>query len=63
VPKLLFTVEPGALLPPPLVAWCRANLPRLEVVELGNGIHYVQEDHPHEVGRHLAEWVRRLRDR
>jgi haloalkane dehalogenase len=60
LPKLLFAVEPGALVQPPLVAWCRANLPNLEVVELGRGIHYVQEDHPHAIGDHLADWVRRL---
>src|SRR5436309_5576228 len=27
LPKLLFTVEPGMLVPAPLVAWCRASLP------------------------------------
>lgn len=60
LPKLLFAVEPGALIPPPLVAWCRANLPNLEVVELGLGLHFIQEDHPHAIGQRLAEWVRRL---
>jgi haloalkane dehalogenase len=60
LPKLLFTVEPGALVPPPLVAWCRDNLPNLEVVALGAGVHFVQEDHPHEIGERLAQWIRRL---
>jgi haloalkane dehalogenase len=60
VPKLLFAVEPGALIPPPLVAWCREHMPALEVVDLGQGLHFVQEDHPHEIGRRLAEWIRRL---
>jgi haloalkane dehalogenase len=60
VPKLLFTVEPGILTPAPMVAWCRANLPSLEVVELGRGLHYLQEDHPHAIGQRLAEWVARL---
>jgi haloalkane dehalogenase len=60
LPKLLFTVDPGVLIPPPVAAWCRANLPALEVIELGAGLHFVQEDHPHEIGEHLAAWVRRL---
>jgi haloalkane dehalogenase len=60
LPKLLFTVEPGALMSPPLVAWCREHLPNLEVVPLGQGIHYIQEDHPHALGEHLAEWIGRL---
>jgi haloalkane dehalogenase len=61
LPKLLFTVEPGVLIPRPMVAWCRANLPDLEVVELGAGIHFIQEDHPQAIGTHLAEWIRRVR--
>jgi haloalkane dehalogenase len=59
VPKLLFTVEPGALVKAPLVEWCRAHLPNLDVVELGHGFHFLQEDHPHEIGAHLAAWLRR----
>src|SRR5947208_9376503 len=46
LPKLLFTVEPGMLVPAPLVAWCRASLPKLDVIALGRGLHFVQEDHP-----------------
>jgi len=57
VPKLLFAAEPGVLMPAPVVAWCRASLPNLEVVELGAGRHYLQEDHPHEIGRALARWI------
>jgi len=61
LPKLLFTVEPGMLVRAPLVAWCRANLPKLDVIALGRGLHFVQEDHPHAIGEHLAAWVRRTR--
>lgn len=57
VAKLLFTVEPGVLIPAPVAAWCRAHLTNLEVVPLGAGLHFVQEDHPHAIGRHLARWV------
>jgi len=60
LPKLLFTVEPGALVGAQLVAWCKQNLPSLEVILLGPGVHYVQEDHPDEVGRHLSDWLGRL---
>src|SRR5207302_10799898 len=47
--------------PAPLVAWCRASLPKLDVIALGRGLHFVQEDHPHAIGEHLAAWVRRTR--
>jgi len=53
----------------PTLAWPRElpiegqHLPNLEVVSLGRGLHYVQEDHPHAIGERLAEWVRRLAQR
>jgi haloalkane dehalogenase len=59
LPKLLFTADPGGLVREPLVTWCRENLPNLEVVDLGPGIHFLQEDHPHEIGRALAAWLAR----
>jgi haloalkane dehalogenase len=59
LPKILFTAEPGAMVRPPLVAWCRENLPNLEVVALGKGSHFLQEDHPHALGEKLADWLRR----
>jgi len=43
------------------VAWCRASLPKLDVIALGRGLHFVQEDHPHAIGEHIAAWVRRTR--
>jgi len=60
VPKLLFVATPGALIPAPMVEWARSALPNLEVVELGEGIHYVQEDHPDEIGRGIARWLAEL---
>ena len=60
VPKLLFTSTPGGLMSPALIAWCRAHLPALEVLDVGAGIHYLQEDQPHAIGRGLADWISRL---
>ncbi len=57
VPKLLFHAAPGALVPPEMVEWCVANLENLETVDLGEGIHFLQEDHPHEIGTELARWL------
>src|SRR5262249_27608572 len=61
LPKLLLTFAPGGLVPAPAVEWCRASLPNLEIVPLGEGRHYVQEDHPHEMGRAIAAWLERVR--
>ena len=56
LPKLLFYARPGAIMQAPLVAWCRENLKNLQVVDLGEGIHFLQEDHPHLIGSELARW-------
>lgn len=56
LPKLLLTAEPGALIRAPMIAWCKEHLPNLEVVAVGAGVHYLQEDEPDAVGRALAEW-------
>ena len=37
------------------------SLPKLDVIALGRGLHFVQEDHPHAIGEHHAAWVRRTR--
>jgi haloalkane dehalogenase len=57
IPKLLFSAAPGAIMPPPIVEWCKANIKNLETVDLGEGIHFLQEDHPHEIGEALTRWL------
>jgi haloalkane dehalogenase len=57
LPKLLFHATPGALTPPLVVEWARSALPNLQTVDLGEGIHYVQEDHPDTIGKELARWL------
>lgn len=60
LPKLMFAATPGAIGTADTVAWCRANLPALEIIDLGAGVHYLQEDHPDAIGHGLAAFVRRL---
>ena len=60
LPKLLFTATPGALITAPVVAWCQQNLSNLKVVDIGPGIHFVQEDNPHLIGTELANWYSSL---
>jgi haloalkane dehalogenase len=57
LPKLLFYASPGAIVVGPVLDWARANLKNLETVDLGEGIHYLQEDYPHAIGRELARWL------
>ena len=60
LPKLLFHGEPGVLISEPIVAWSRENLKNLKVVNIGPGIHYLQEDNPHLIGQELARWYDKL---
>jgi haloalkane dehalogenase len=35
-------------------------LSNLTTIDVGEGIHYLQEDHPHEIGEGIAKWYRGL---
>jgi haloalkane dehalogenase len=56
LPKLLFYAQPGGIMRERTVSWCRENLRNLTTVDIGKGIHYLQEDNPHLIGEKLAEW-------
>ena len=60
VPKLLLHAQPGAILRKDLVAWCRDHVRNLTTVDIGPGLHFVQEDRPHEIGEALGTWYRGL---
>jgi haloalkane dehalogenase len=57
VPKLLLYAHPGGIVRDKTVAWAKESLPNLETVDLGEGVHYLQEDHPHEIGEAVAAWI------
>ncbi|MFQ5855125.1 MAG: hypothetical protein ACE5LU_05725 [Anaerolineae bacterium] len=59
-PKLLFYATPGALIRAPMVEWCQQNLENLTSVDIGKGIHFLQEDNPHLIGSELARWYSHL---
>ncbi len=56
VPKLLLTFEPGAIMRPELVEWCKGKFKNLEIRAGGKGLHFVQEDSPNEIGGAIANW-------
>jgi len=61
LPKLLFEFTPGVLVSRAAVEYARAHWKNLKVVDGGEGIHFVQEDNPHKIGREIAAWLRGLR--
>ncbi len=57
IPKLYFYGEPGAINTAPVVDAFKSQLSNLTVVNVGPGLHYLQEDHPHEIGNALSNWI------
>jgi len=59
IPKLVLFAKPGAVMPEKFFAkWLQDTLPNLEEVNVGKGLHYIQEDCPHEIGEAIAKWMR-----
>lgn len=53
-PKLFVNAEPGAILTGPQREFCRTFPNQHEVTV--PGVHFIQEDSPHEIGAAIAEW-------
>ncbi len=60
VPKILFHATPGALMQAPAVASMESTFKNLTSVDIGPGVHFVQEDNPHKIGEELAKWYQGL---
>lgn len=57
-PKLLLHGTPGALIQSEDVAWCRANIKNLDTVNVGPGVHYLQEDQPTAIAEAIDKWMK-----
>ncbi len=60
LPKLLFHAKPGGIITSQTVEWCRTNLKNIKTVDIGEGIHFLQEDNPDQIGIELVEWYKNL---
>ena len=57
LPKLMIHAEPGALIPPPAADYLKNNLTNLTTVNIGPGVHYLQEDNPDAISEALVSWM------
>ncbi|KAL5326661.1 hypothetical protein ACEPPN_004349 [Leptodophora sp. 'Broadleaf-Isolate-01'] len=60
VPKLLFWATPGRLLVQEKAEWYLERLKNAKGVFVGDGLHFLEEDHPHLMGRELVQWIANL---
>ncbi|QKX06470.1 haloalkane dehalogenase [Aquimarina sp. TRL1] len=61
IPKLFFYAEPGAFMPVQVRNWIIENIPNTEVVNIGSGTHFIQEDNPELIGEKIREFVLKLK--
>jgi haloalkane dehalogenase len=59
IPKLMFHAKPGMIIKPKEAAHIIATWKNLEAIDLGKGKHYLQETHPHAIGRGIVSWYER----
>jgi haloalkane dehalogenase len=62
-PKLLFSANPGALVSPALAEDFARTLTDCRPVRLGDGVHFLQEDHPEAIGRAVAAFIAEVEGR
>lgn len=56
LPMLLFYGSPGGLIREPQIAWLQEEVANLDMVDIGDGLHFIQEDNPHLIGAEIARW-------
>lgn len=56
IPKLLIYVHPGAIINKETVNYCQKHIKNLQIKYIGEGLHFIQEDHPQAIGKALREW-------
>lgn len=62
-PKVLFVGNPGALVSPAFARAFAGTMTNCTVVELGDGAHYLQEDHPQAIAAGVVELICRAEAR
>lgn len=60
LPKLCCYAEPGLIIQKNDVEWIAGHFPNIQMVNLGKGLHFVQEDHPHKIGAELKVWYDKI---
>lgn len=60
LPKLFFYATPGAIIREENVKYIKANFSNLTSIDVGEGLHYIQEDNPHMIGENIAKWYKEI---
>ena len=60
IPKLLLYAKPGMLVNKKVLKWSEEHLPNLSTRFVGKGIHLIEEDQPHAIGKAINDWYQSL---
>jgi haloalkane dehalogenase len=60
LPKLCLYADPGAIIMAKDLDYIRNKFPNTKLVSVGKGIHYLQEDNPHQIGQEIADWYQTI---
>lgn len=57
-PKLYLYASPGFIISPEVAAFIPQVMRNVQTRFVGEGLHYLQEDHPEVIGRNISDWLR-----
>lgn len=60
IPKLCLFVTPGVALQAEDVETIKKVFKNTKLVYLGEGLHFIQEDYPHEIGSEISTWYKEI---
>lgn len=60
LPKLFLYSHPGAIIRESYVEYIKNNIPNTKIIDIGEGIHFIQEDNPHLIGQEIASWYQTI---
>jgi haloalkane dehalogenase len=60
IPKLFFYVSPGVAIKEKDVKIIKDGMKNLKSIDLGKGLHFIQEDYPHEIGEEISKWYNEI---
>jgi haloalkane dehalogenase len=61
IPKLFFYVSPGVAIKKKDVKIIKERMKNLTSIDLGEGLHFIQEDYPHEIGNEISKWYNKIK--
>ncbi|MDR3478693.1 MAG: haloalkane dehalogenase [Gammaproteobacteria bacterium] len=57
LPKLMLFTVPGFVTTMATASWAKENIPNLEIVDIGEELHYAQESNPGLMGETISVWL------